>query len=87
VEGFIEALEDEGVYEGIVTEVEPLGDWYRAEEKHQNYFEKNPNQPYCAAQVRPKVEKVREKFAGKVRADGGVPERRSLADRVRRLFR
>ena len=34
VEGFIEALEAEGVYEGIVTEVEPLGEWHRAEEKH-----------------------------------------------------
>ncbi|WP_276260184.1 peptide-methionine (S)-S-oxide reductase MsrA [Haloglomus litoreum] len=89
VEGFIEALEDEGVYEDIVTEVEPLGEWYRAEEKHQDYFEKNPDQPYCAAQVRPKVEKVREKFSAKVRADGGVPEAssESLADRVRRLFR
>ena len=93
VEGFIEALEAEGVYQGIVTEVEPLGEWYRAEKKHQDYFEKNPNQPYCAAQVRPKVEKVREKFTEKIRADGGEPSDAtrpssdSLADRVRRLFR
>jgi peptide-methionine (S)-S-oxide reductase len=27
------------------------------------FFEKNPNQPYCVAQVQPKVQKVREKFA------------------------
>ena len=66
VEGFIDALEADGVYEGIVTEVEPLGEWYRAEEKHQDYFEKNPDQPYCVAQVRPKVQKVREKFRDKL---------------------
>lgn len=66
VEGFIEALEDEGVYEGIVTEVEPLGEWYRAEEKHQDYFEKNPRDAYCRMHAKPKVEKVREKFEAKV---------------------
>jgi peptide-methionine (S)-S-oxide reductase len=66
VEGFVDALEAEGVYEGIVTEIEPLGEWYRAEEKHQDYFEKNPDQPYCVAQVRPKVQKVREKFRDKL---------------------
>jgi peptide-methionine (S)-S-oxide reductase len=63
VEAFVEELEAEGVYEGIVTEIEPLDTFWRAEEHHQDYFEKNPNQPYCVAQVRPKVQKVREKFA------------------------
>jgi peptide-methionine (S)-S-oxide reductase len=63
VEAFVEELETEGVYEGIVTEIEPLDTFWRAEEYHQNYFEKNPNQPYCVAQVQPKVQKVREKFA------------------------
>ncbi len=33
------------------------------------------------------MEKVREKFTEKVRADGGLPQEESLADRVRRLFR
>ncbi len=46
----------------IVTEVEPLKNWYDAEEYHQNYFAKNPNQGYCQAVVAPKVIKFREKF-------------------------
>jgi peptide-methionine (S)-S-oxide reductase len=63
VERFVDELESEGVYEGIVTEIEPLDRFWRAEEYHQDYFEKNPDKPYCVAQVRPKVKKVREKFA------------------------
>ena len=46
----------------IVTEVTPLGDFYRAEEYHQDFFAKNPNQGYCVAVVAPKVAKVRNKF-------------------------
>jgi peptide-methionine (S)-S-oxide reductase len=53
-------------YDGIVTEVEPLETFYKAEEYHQNYYEKNPNQPYCAVQIPPKLETVREKFADRV---------------------
>ncbi|MFC6823427.1 peptide-methionine (S)-S-oxide reductase MsrA [Halopelagius fulvigenes] len=63
----IEELESEGVYDGIVTEVEPLDAFYEAEEHHQDYYEKNPNQPYCAVQIPPKLEKVKEKFGDKVR--------------------
>ncbi len=64
VERFVDELEAEGVYDDpIVTEVEPLERFWEAEEHHQDYFEKNPNKPYCAANVRPKVQKVREKFA------------------------
>ncbi|RDI69736.1 peptide-methionine (S)-S-oxide reductase MsrA [Halopelagius longus] len=63
----IQELESEGVYDGIVTEVEPLDAFYEAEEHHQDYYEKNPNQPYCAVQIPPKLEKVKEKFGEKVR--------------------
>ncbi|MXV60873.1 peptide-methionine (S)-S-oxide reductase MsrA [Natronorubrum sp. JWXQ-INN-674] len=62
-EAFAAELESEGLYEGIVTEIEPLETFYKAEEKHQNYFEKNPNDAYCSMHAAPKVEKVREKFA------------------------
>ncbi|MDG5820972.1 peptide-methionine (S)-S-oxide reductase MsrA [Natronococcus sp. A-GB7] len=62
---FAEELEKEGLYEGIVTEIEPLETFYEAEEHHQNYFEKNPNDAYCSMHAAPKVEKVREKFAAK----------------------
>jgi peptide-methionine (S)-S-oxide reductase len=64
-EAVVEELEGDA-YDGIVTEVEPLETFYEAEEYHQNYYEKNPNQPYCAVQIPPKLEKVREKFADRV---------------------
>lgn len=63
----IEELEADGVYDGIVTEVEPLDTFYEAEEHHQDYYEKNPNQPYCAVQIPPKLDKVKERFGDKVR--------------------
>ena len=41
----------------IVTEIVPLKKFYAAESYHQNYFRSNPNQPYCEAVIRPKLEK------------------------------
>jgi peptide-methionine (S)-S-oxide reductase len=61
VTAYIEALESE-YDDDIVTEVEPLETFYEAEAHHQNYYEKNPGQGYCVVNVRPKVEKVRERF-------------------------
>jgi peptide-methionine (S)-S-oxide reductase len=51
----------------IVTEVRPAATFYRAEDYHQEYFQNNPRQPYCAYVVAPKVQKFRKKFASKVR--------------------
>ena len=51
----------------IVTQVEPAAVFYRAEDYHQEYFANNPNQPYCAYTVAPKVQKFRHKFATKVK--------------------
>jgi peptide-methionine (S)-S-oxide reductase len=48
---------------GIVTELEPLGELFEAEQYHQDFFAKNPNQGYCVAVVAPKVAKVRAKFS------------------------
>lgn len=65
---YIEFLESEGVYDDIVTEVAPLETFYRAEEKHQNYFEKNPHDAYCRMHAQPKVETVRERFQEKLQS-------------------
>jgi peptide-methionine (S)-S-oxide reductase len=65
---YIEALDSE-YDDDVVTELEPLGTFWEAEEYHQDYYEKNPNDAYCNFHARPKVEKVREKFAEKVRLD------------------
>jgi peptide-methionine (S)-S-oxide reductase len=48
---------------GIVTTIESLGEFYPAEEYHQDFFAKNPNQGYCLAVALPKVNKVRASFA------------------------
>jgi len=58
----IEKLKSEGL--DVVTEVKPLEKFYKAEEYHQNYFEKNPAQPYCRYVVAPKVIKFLEKYGG-----------------------
>jgi len=52
---------------GIVTTLEPLGEFYRAEEYHQDFFAKNPGQGYCLAVAVPKVNKVRKAFSEYVR--------------------
>ncbi|WP_309064389.1 peptide-methionine (S)-S-oxide reductase MsrA [Microbacterium sp.] len=46
-----------------VTTIEPLGEFYEAEDYHQDFFAKNPTQGYCLAVAVPKVNKVRAKFA------------------------
>lgn len=51
----------------IVTEIAPATLFYSAENYHQEYFERNPNQPYCQFVVAPKVLKAREKFAAKLK--------------------
>jgi peptide-methionine (S)-S-oxide reductase len=52
----------------IVTEVAPLTVFYPAEDYHQDYFERNPSQPYCRAVVAPKVSKFRKHFLERLRA-------------------
>jgi len=41
----------------VVTEVVPFREFFKAEEYHQNYFDKNPNNPYCVFVIAPKVNK------------------------------
>jgi peptide-methionine (S)-S-oxide reductase len=52
----------------IVTAIEPAPEFYPAEDYHQQYFENNPYQPYCAFVVAPKVQKFRKKFAQRLKA-------------------
>ena len=51
----------------IVTEVTAFGKFWPAEDYHQEYFANNPNQPYCAAVVAPKVAKFRQKFVERLK--------------------
>jgi len=51
----------------IVTELRPAETFYIAEDYHQEYFQNNPSQPYCAFVVAPKVAKFRKTFTEKLR--------------------
>lgn len=51
----------------IVTEISPASELYIAEDYHQNYFNNNPNQPYCRALIPPKLEKMRQVFGDKLK--------------------
>ena len=51
----------------VVTEVQPLSRYGRAEDEHQVYFERHPHQGYCAFVVAPKVEHFRRHCAGRLR--------------------
>lgn len=53
--------------DSVVTEIMPLKRFYPAEEHHQDYFKKNPAQPYCQIVINPKLEKLKEKFASRLR--------------------
>jgi peptide-methionine (S)-S-oxide reductase len=65
---FIDKLTDEKVWENpIVTELEPINNFYRAEQYHHNYFELNPQNSYCQAVVRPKVDKFKKVFEKKLK--------------------
>ena len=59
----IAQLEREKVFDDpIVTEVLPLPAFYPAEDYHRDYYNRNPNQPYCVAVVASKVAKVRKAY-------------------------
>jgi len=49
--------------EPIVTEIVPLKTFYKAESYHQDYFENNPNAPYCIFVIKPKLDKLQTKDA------------------------
>jgi len=60
----IAELSDDGPWDGpIVTDVEPLTTFYPAEAYHDEYYRRNPTQPYCNAVIGPKVAKFRQRFA------------------------
>jgi peptide-methionine (S)-S-oxide reductase len=59
----------------IVTEVTKLAAFYPAEEYHQRYYERNPNQGYCRMIIEPKVIKFRRQFMSKLKKQPAATER------------
>jgi peptide-methionine (S)-S-oxide reductase len=63
-EAYIQHLEQAKVFRApIVTEVTPLKAFYAAEEHHQDYCSRHPQQPYVQAVADPKVEKARKQYS------------------------
>lgn len=61
-------LDEAGIWEDpIVTEITPFTNFYSAEDYHQNYYNENPNQPYCSFIIRPKMEKLEKVFKDKLK--------------------
>ena len=69
-EALIKILTDEKVFDApIVTEVTPASVFYKAEDYHQNYFNNNPGNPYCAAVIQPKLHKFAKEFTEKIKPE------------------
>jgi peptide-methionine (S)-S-oxide reductase len=67
-EAIIRKLNEENLWgKPIVTEVSDAATFYPAEEYHQEFFKRNPNQGYCMAVVSPKVSKFRKQFVSRLR--------------------
>ena len=67
-QAYIDQLDAAKVYDDkIVTTLEPLEAFYEAEEYHQDYAARNPEQPYISHISMPKVAKVRKHFADRLK--------------------
>jgi len=60
---------DESLKDGtrVVTQLELLQEFFPAEEYHRNYFKENASAPYCQLIIVPKIEKVKKRFAERVK--------------------
>lgn len=66
-QAMIESLKAQEI--NIITELSPMPTFYEAEEYHQNYFARNPNQGYCNFSIPPKLAKLRVTFQDLLKAD------------------
>ena len=64
----ITALTKAKIYDNaIVTTLEPLSKFYKAEDYHQNYYTNNKSQPYCQMVIQPKIEKFEKLFKSRLK--------------------
>ena len=69
---FIKELDDAKTFKNpIVTTLEPLGDFYAAEDYHQKFYANNPYQPYCQYMIPPKLTKLHKQFKELLKSHGG----------------
>ncbi len=69
-EKYLKKLDESGSYGApIVTEITRFEAFYPAEDYHQNYYEQNPDVPYCRFVLQPKLDKFRQVFADKLKGE------------------
>jgi peptide-methionine (S)-S-oxide reductase len=67
-EKLIDELNKESIWKKpIVTSVEPLKVFYKAETYHKDYYKKHPKEPYCQAVIAPKIAKLQQHFIDKIK--------------------
>ena len=67
-EDFIQEMNKTNIFNlPIVTQLEPLKEFYEAEDYHKNYYKRNKNQVYSQYVIAPKLEKVEKKFKEKLK--------------------
>ncbi len=70
-QALIEELDSQGIWGGpIVSQLEPAPSFYPAEAYHRQYYQRNPNAGYCQVVIAPKVAKLRQRFAHRLRPAG-----------------
>ena len=70
-EAFIKELNDSKSFgQPVVTTLEPLGEFYEAEDYHQKYYANNPYQPYCQYMIPPKLNKLHKQFGALLKSHG-----------------
>jgi peptide-methionine (S)-S-oxide reductase len=69
-EAMIKTLTDEGIFDQpVVTEITPASEFYKAEDYHQDYFNNNGSNPYCAVVIQPKLTKFAKEFTAKIKPE------------------
>jgi len=67
-EELIAGMEAERIWDHLIeTELLPFEVFYAADQQHQDYYSRNPLQPYCQTIIRPKLEKFRREFAAQLK--------------------
>jgi peptide methionine sulfoxide reductase msrA/msrB len=66
-ESLIKELNEKVFANKIVTTLEPLQKFYKAESYHQGYYQNNKNQPYCQMVIQPKLEKFEKVFKDRLK--------------------
>ncbi len=65
---YLDVLSESNIWNNpIVTQIEPLGTYYPAENYHKDYYERNPNNQYCTFVIAPKIKKFEEIFSDRLK--------------------